>query len=481
MLLSELLTEEFPDEYADFDIKNVTSRVEEIDSKSAFVYLSGVFREKRYLLLEAEKRKPRVIISELALPRAYPHIRVKNARRTLSEMLYKLHFPNLSPPPIVAITGTNGKSSILQMLYHLFREKYKIGLIGTQRIEIDGLPLQDAEYTMTTPDPEVLYPALAEMQHAGCDYIFMEVSSHALALDKVSPLRFEIGLFTGISAEHLDFHKTYEEYVRAKEKIFSQCKIAVLNTDDKVGQEYATRIKVPMLSLGMQGKDIRILNPISNFMRNTIFTYCKGNERYLIKTPLLAPHNIYNSAFAFFVYTALDGNCAEGISRLSTLPQIKGRMECVLHSPTVILDYAHTPVSMECVLSYFHKGKAPTQKIVIVFGAGGDRDREKRAKMAAVAEKYSDYTVITTDNPRNESQCQIFKDIQKGFRGKSHRFITDRQKAVSYAYSLCKSGDILIFIGKGHEPYIIKKKEKLPYSEMYSLFLARTRGGYNEN
>ena len=481
MLLSELLSEAIGSEYENFEIANVTSKIEEINEMTAFVFLDGVFEKRRYLLFEAEKRNPKIILTDFDVSLSVPHFSVANARKTLSQMLYRFYFLTEKPVPIVAITGTNGKSSILQILFYMFRDRYKVGLIGTQRIEIDGLPMQNSEYTMTTPDPELLYKTLYDMTKANCDYIFMEVSSHALALEKVAPLSFEISIFTGLSEEHLDFHKSKEEYIRAKEKIFSQSKLSLLNTDDKTGQEYATRMKTPMLSLGRNPADIQILNPISNFMRDIVFTYCKGNEKYFIKVPLLAPHNIYNCAFAFFVYCTLTKNPSHGISRLSSMPQIKGRMECVLHAPSVFLDYAHTPMSMENVLRYFYNNKGKNQKVIVLFGAGGNRDREKRAKMAGIAEKYSDFCIVTTDNPRNESQCQIFKDLRKGFRERKHRFVTNRERAVSVAFSMCETRDILILLGKGHEPYIIKKGTKVPYSELYSLFLARVRGGQNEN
>ena len=233
MLLGDLLAEVENKSYANLEITNVTSRIEEINEGSAFVFQSGVFQNKAHLLYEAEKRNPKIIISEIDIPLSFPCIKVKNARRALSEMIYKFYFHEITPPPIVAITGTNGKSSTLQMLYHLFRDKYKIGLLGTQRIEIDGTPLHSTEYTMTTPDPETLYKSLFEMTQASCDYIFMEVSSHALALEKVSPLFFEMALFTGLSDEHLDFHKTKENYIKAKEKIFYQSlyQNSVLNID----------------------------------------------------------------------------------------------------------------------------------------------------------------------------------------------------------------------------------------------------------
>ena len=196
---------------------------------------------------------------------------------------------------------------------------------------------------------------------------------------------------------------------------------------------------------------------------------------------MLAPHNAYNCAFALYVYEKIDGNLAHAVARLASLPHIKGRMECVLHAPSVFLDYAHTPQAMKNVISYFYTHKSNDQKLVVLFGAGGDREREKRAEMACIAEKYADFCVVTTDNPRFESQSQIFHDIKKGFQKRNHRFITNRQNAVAYAFSLCQSKDILLLLGKGHEPYIIKKKEKIPYSELYSLFLARIRGGIYES
>ena len=481
MFLKDLLSDAVGSEYEDLIINKVTSKLDEIDNQSVFVFLRGIFRNNDFLIYEAQKKSPALIISEQELSLSVPHFRVKNARKTLSEMLYKLYFPHIKPPPIVAITGTNGKSSTLQILYHIFKDKYKIGLLGTQRIEIDGIPLQSAEYTMTTPDPEVLYPTLYEMSVAKCDYIFMEVSSHALALEKVAPLTFEIALFTGLSEEHLDFHKTKEEYIKAKEKIFSQSILSILNTDDKTGQEYAKRISSRFLSLGRNGKDIQILNSISNFMRGIVFTYVMGNEKHFVKCPLLALHNIYNCALALSVYAKLDGDISRGVSRLACMPQIKGRMECVYHAPSVFLDYAHTPLAMENVLNYFYHSKSTDQNIIVVFGAGGDRDREKRAKLASVAEKYASFCIVTTDNPRNESQFQIFKDIHQGFQSRKYRFVSNREKAISYAFSMCKRNDILVLLGKGHEPYIIKKGQKIPYSELYSLHLAKIQGGRNEN
>ena len=481
MILSKLLWESKETEYANWEITKVTSKIEEIDNTCAFVFLNAVFHDNSFQLYEIIKRSPKIIIASSDIPLQAPYIRVENPRRALSEMLYRFYFDQTTPPPIVGITGTNGKSSILHLLNHIFRDRYKIGLLGTQRIEIDGVPQQNAEYTMTTPDPEILYKSLYDMKMEKCDYVFMEVSSHALALEKVAPLTFELALFTGISEEHLDFHNTMADYIKAKEKIFYQSKVAVLNIDDKIGQEYFHKIKTPKVSLGIQGADIRIENPIANFMRDTIFTYCYGRNKYFVKTPLLAPHNAYNCAFALYVYEFFCHDIPHALSRLSSIPQIKGRMECVLHAPSVFLDYAHTPTAMENVLRYFYRNKNKDQKVIVLFGAGGERDRKKRPGMARVAETYSDYCVVTTDNPRNESQYQIFHDIRQGFQQKKHRFITNRENAVAYAFSLCTTKDILILLGKGHEPYIIKNGKKMPYSELYSLFLARTRGGMYEN
>ena len=206
-----------------------------------------------------------------------------------------------------------------------------------------------------------------------------------------------------------------------------------------------------------------------------------AESEHQIQLPLPGEHNAWNAAYALCAAQKLGICTQDAIEALAKVPKIKGRLECVAENPRVILDYAHTPNAVESVLRYINATKALGTRTVVVFGAGGDRDRTKRPGMSRIVEELSDFCVITTDNPRNEAQSQIFSDLKKGLRYKNHRFITDRTKAIAYAYKLCQSTDTLVLLGKGHEAYILKNNKQIPYSELYALYLAKKEVQANED
>lgn len=480
MLLSKLSEGIFQYTGEDKEIGGITSIPQKIREGDCFVMLLGVFKEKAYQIYEAINRRPAIILTEEKVNTDIPLLIVKNAREILSKLLYRFYFHDEKPPLLIGITGTNGKSSVCHILSHLLRIKYRVGIIGTQIIEANGTSLAPADYTMTTPDPELLYPSLFKMKEMGCEAIVMEISSHALALEKVCALTLDAAIFTGLAEDHLDFHGTREAYKEAKGKIFPLARYAIVNTDCPAGQEYLKRIKIPTDTVGKEHATYAIHSCKAHGFDQIEFVYEVALQKHTISLPLGGSHNAYNALYALAAAIRFGVPEEKAIAALHTIPKIKGRLEVVDESPYIILDYAHTPSSMKTVLEYIRQTRTKSGKIIVVFGAGGDRDRTKRPLMARVAEENADFCVVTTDNTRTEAQAQIFKDLKKGFRKGNHRFILDRTKAIAYAYDLCNENDVLVLLGKGHESYILKGNKKIPYSELYAIHLAK-RGQKNED
>ena len=481
MLLSRLLDGICEYRGEDLEIQRITSSPDQLREGDCFVLLRGVFRDNGHLLHRAIEKRPAFILSEQALAIDIPSLRVENSREVLSRLLYRFYFDTQSPPRLVGITGTNGKSSVCHILAHILKKHHKVGTIGTQTIELDGISLAPQGYTMTTPDPELLYPTLYQMKKMGCEIVVMEISSHALALGKVCPLVFDAAIFTGLSEDHLDFHKTKESYQRAKQKIFSLSRSAVLNTECKAGQEYLASLTIPALTVARKNASFELTDITSVGLESTRFLCQIDNEEHCIRIPLLGEHNAFNAVYALAAAMLLGIDRKDAIDSLGKISKIKGRLEVVSQRPTVILDYAHTPSSMQAVLSYINQAKPEGSKTVVVFGAGGDRDRKKRPLMSRIAEENADFCVLSTDNMRSEPQSQIFADLKRGLQKQNHRFVTDRTHAVAYAYKLCSANDILVLLGKGHEDYILKRNKRIPYSELYALHLAKKGENTNEN
>ena len=364
---------------------------------------------------------------------------------------------DFSAVKFIGITGTNGKTTTSVMLKKILCDAgYKIGYIGTGKIEICGKTVSGDYYSMTTPEPPVLYPAIKEMIDAGCEVIVMEVSSHALALDRVEPIPFEYGIFTNLSPEHTDFHPDMEDYFLAKSRLMSSSVVGVFNVDDTYSRRAARafngrRITVGVLWKGeIYAKDIELCG-----LGGTKYIYRARGFSFMIKLGIPGIFNVYNSMLALAVAIDMGVRPCKAKESLASFVGVPGRYEIIKGDVTVIIDYAHTAVAFENMLKSLNTVKIPKQKLTIVFGCGGERDRRKRPAMGAVAAKYADLSYLTSDNPRGEDPLKIIEEIIAGFDSQSYVIEPSRESAIRKAILSSPDGGIVAVIGKGAEKYTL--------------------------
>lgn len=396
-----------------------------------------------------------------------PIIRVKNSRRCAAYIFSRFSKIDYSRLKIIGITGTNGKSSTAEFTKCALEGcGIKVGVIGTGRILIGGEAKSEDYYSMTTPDPWILYPALKEMEKCGCEAVVMEISSHALALEKVAPIPFDIAVFTNLSKEHLDFHKTTENYYSAKKKLFYQAKLKIINIDDCYGRRLARELQSDKITVGVLWRgEVYSSNIEKHGFDGIRYMYHGKNFTFKLNLHTAGVFNIYNSMLAITAATALGAPPYKVKKALSELVMIKGRYEIIKDEITVIIDYAHTDTALENILRSIREVKRHDQNLTVVFGCGGERDTEKRPRMAKIAETYADQIVVTNDNSRGERTEDIIFDIVSGFEKKRHTVIADRRAAIEYAIKRTERKGIVAIIGKGAELYNIDKDGYHPFDE----------------
>jgi UDP-N-acetylmuramoyl-L-alanyl-D-glutamate--2,6-diaminopimelate ligase len=356
---------------------------------------------------------------------------------------------------LVGVTGTNGKTTIATLLYQLFRDLgYKCGLLSTVENQINGNIIPS---THTTPDQVELNRLLDEMVTQGCDYCFMEVSSHAVAQHRIEGLSFAGGIFSNLTHDHLDYHKTFDNYLKAKKAFFdglSKNAFALTNNDDKNGSV--------MLQNTKAHKKTYALKSMADYKGKILENQFGGlllkidNEEVWFK--MVGSFNAYNLLAVYAAAMLLDQDRAKVLTSLSKLSGAEGRFDYVISPNKIIgiVDYAHTPDAVQNVLSTIHNIRKGNEKVITVIGCGGDRDKTKRPIMAKVACEWSDKVILTSDNPRSEDPAQIIKDMEAGVTPTAQRntvSITDRHEAIKTACMLAQPGDIILLAGKGHEKY----------------------------
>ncbi|MBQ9818995.1 MAG: UDP-N-acetylmuramoyl-L-alanyl-D-glutamate--2,6-diaminopimelate ligase [Bacteroidales bacterium] len=367
---------------------------------------------------------------------------------------------------LVGITGTNGKTTTVTLLYHLFRKLgYQCGLLSTIANYVGD---RRTETTNTTSDPITINRLLAEMRDAGCSYCFMEVSSIGMEQERVAGLKFKAGIFSNLTHDHLDYHKTFAEYLRCKKLFFDSLPAdawAIINADDKNGPVMVQNTAAKVIYYSCK----RIADRTCRIMEESFEGMLLKLDGTEIWTKLIGEHNAYNILAIYATALALGADKTETLVALSTLESAPGRLENHRgpRGISVIIDYAHTPDAMENVLKTL-RDIAPSKQLVCLFGCGGDRDKTKRPEMAAVAEKMSDRIIVTSDNSRTERTEDILEDIRAGFTRKGLAkaiFIADRREAIRTAVMTAQDGATILLAGKGHETYQIIGTEHRHFDE----------------
>jgi len=455
----------------DCEIERISVKVDEIEDGDLFILIESINFDIKNILDYINTKRPLAMIAEDTICEYnfdFPVIRVKNSRLAMAYVFSSFFKIDYSKLKIIAVTGTNGKTSTAYMLREiLLYDGKKVGFMGTGRIEINRDRLSDDFYSMTTPDPKLLYSALKRMQDENCEYIVMEASSHALFFDKLAPILFEAAIFTNLSAEHLDFHNDVEAYYESKAKLFKMTKRAIINIDDNFGKRIYADFVGEKHCIGIIWHADALARDITNLGFSGIEYIYRENIRSIrLRLKLVGAYNIYNSLLAMKTAIALGVRPCIARDALESIVRIDGRFEVIDSDVKVLIDYAHTPYALECFLRAVNSIKLPTQKLTLVFGCGGERDKSKRPIMGAIAEKNADRIIISSDNARNENRADIISDILSGMKlPYKHRVISSRKKAIEAAIMEADDGDIVAVVGKGHEKYNIDKKGVHPFSE----------------
>lgn len=436
-----------------------------------FVAVKGVQVDGHQFIPQVIQANTRALIVE-TIPENVPDqvsiVQVANSAQALGFLSSAFYEHPSHQLNLVGVTGTNGKTTTVTLLYDLFSGLgFKCGLLSTVENRIAG---QVIASTHTTPDAVAINALLAQMVEAGCEYAFMEVSSHAVDQGRVAGLDFKGGIFTNITHDHLDYHKTFDQYIRAKKGFFDQLSkkaFALVNVDDKRGMVMTQNTAATVYRYSLrQMAEFR-----ARIIENSLTGLHLDIDNQEFYGRLIGEFNAYNLLAVYATAVLLEQDKVDTLTQLSQLKAAEGRFDYVLDAKrkvTAIVDYAHTPDALEKVLETIQALRKADSKVLTVVGCGGDRDRTKRPTMAKVACQYSDQVILTSDNPRSEEPEAIIREMEAGVPAEARRqvlSITDRKEAIRTACRLAQSGDVVLVAGKGHEKYQEIKGVKHPFDD----------------
>lgn len=440
-----------------------------------FVAIRGYATDGHQYIGKALEQGAAAIVCEEA-PAGAPAVVVENARRALAEIAANRFGHPADSMVMLGVTGTNGKTTTTYLVKHMLEDAgRKVGLIGTNQNLIGD---EVVETERTTPESYELHALFARMRDAGCTHVIMEVSSHSLVLDRVHGIHFAVGAFTNLTQDHLDFHKTMEEYRRAKALLFTISDKGVINLDDPAAGAMLADAKCPCLTFSCEkdAADLTAKN-LKLHADGVEFVAATKGDLARVKLPIPGHFSAENALTALGIVLQLGMPLADAAKSLATATGVKGRVEVVPTDTdyTVLIDYAHSPDGVENVLRAvrgFAKGR-----VVALFGCGGDRDRTKRPKMGKIAADLADFCIVTSDNPRTEDPKTIIDDILEGMKGTKTpmQVIVDRPEAIHWALAHAKKDDIIVLMGKGHETYqeVNHVKHHMDEREIVRDFFAR--------
>ena len=437
----------------DLEIREVRYDSRAVQAGDLFVAIRGFATDGHQYISKALEQGAVAVVCEEA-PAGAPAVVVENARQALAEIAANRFGHPADSMVMLGVTGTNGKTTTTYLVKHMLEDAgHKVGLIGTNQNLIGD---EVIETERTTPESYELHALFARMRDAGCTHVIMEVSSHSLVLDRVYGIPFAVGAFTNLTQDHLDFHKTMEEYRRAKATLFAISEKGVINLDDDAAQAMLADAKCPCLTFSCEkdAADLTAKN-ICLHADGVEFVATTKGELARVKLPIPGHFSVENALAALGIVLQTGMPLADAAHSLATATGVKGRVEVVPTDTdyTVLIDYAHTPDGVENVLRAvrgFAKGR-----VIALFGCGGDRDRTKRPKMGKIAADLADFCVVTSDNPRTEDPKAIIDDILEGMQGTKTpmEVIVDRPEAIHWALAHAKKDDVIVLMGKGHETY----------------------------
>lgn len=455
-------------------IESVTFDSRKAEKFSLFVAVRGTVVDGHNFISKAIENGSLAIVCEEIpdeLAEGVNYVKVKDSAYALGIIASNFYDNPSDKIKLIGVTGTNGKTTNVTLLFNLFRKLgNKCGLLSTVQNRIGDTVLNA---THTTPDAVAINALLADMVENGCSHCFMEVSSHAIDQKRVAGLRFDVAVFTNITHDHLDYHKTFDEYIKAKKALFDGLDsdaVALYNADDKHGAIMVQNTKARVRSFALKS--------MADYKAKIIESHFTGLQLEInnkeLWSRLVGRFNAYNLLSVYAVADILGENELDVLTEISSLEPVEGRFEYFRTDQGIsaIVDYAHTPDALKNVLETIKEIRTGNEQVITVVGCGGDRDKEKRPRMANIACEFSDRVVLTSDNPRSEEPDVIIEDMKVGVEPHQHKkvlAITDRREGIKTACTLAEPGDIILVAGKGHEKYQEIKGERKPFDDMAEL------------
>lgn len=446
----------------EMEIRGISYDSRQTKPGDLFVAVRGFESDGHRFIPKAVENGALAVLCEETPEDGTPYVRISDCRMGLALASREFFGNPASEMTMIGITGTSGKTTSSYLMKHLLESKLdaKVGLIGTNGNMI-GDELLHTEHT--TPESYELHKLFRSMADAGCTHVVMEVSSHSLTLERVAGIRYDVGLYTNLSQDHLDFHGTMEEYAAAKKKLFRQCKTACVNLDDKWADFMMDGAECPVSTFSIDRNDADLTAKDVRLSANGV-RFAAVNNSGLALTRLAIPgmFSVHNALGVMSVGLALGISLCDCADAMASAKGVKGRLEIV---PTdrdysIIIDYSHKPDALENVLKTLRS--VTKGRLIALFGCGGDRDRAKRPIMGAIAADNADLVVVTSDNPRTEDPDAIIREIVEGMKGKrtQTKVICDRVEAIHWAIDNAGAGDVILLAGKGHEDYQVVGHEK---------------------
>jgi UDP-N-acetylmuramyl-tripeptide synthetases len=451
----------------DVDIRGICYDSRKSKEGSMFVAIKGFKSDGADYICDAVERGAVAVLvdSGISIDKDITVIKVENTRKSLAKIASNYYGDPSKQLFLIGVTGTNGKTSVTYMIKSILEsQNNKVGLIGTIQNMI-GDKVYPTE--RTTPESLDLQRYLRLMVDEGVKYVVMEVSSHSLALNRVDECDFDIAVFTNLTQDHLDFHKTMDDYANAKAKLFRMAKIAcVINIDDDYSSLIIENSNAKVVTYGIKDYAYIMAKDIKNDIKGAKYTVQIEDIKSDIALKIPGLFSVYNSLAAISVAFIL-GIPLQSVKMALKDVKIKGRFEVLdIDAPyNVVIDYAHTPDGLENLMKAFDE--YDTGRKILLFGCGGDRDKGKRPKMGEVAGRYADFVIITSDNPRSEDPMEIISEIEAGIKNTKcpYKIVENRREAIKYALSIAKDNDIVILAGKGHETYQVLKDGVIDFDE----------------